>query len=399
MAEHVSPALARRIALAAQGFGRPAPATRHATGRGRGRPARPAADRLGERVRAQPLPARVQPGRRIRPRGARPPGVGSARPAHRVLGAPGRLHPARAVAAVRVPPCRVPPQGHVRVGRMARREPHARRLAARRARGQRADARERDRARRERASRAVVGLVRRQAHARVDVPHRRGRVRRSAPLRAVYALPEQVLAPELIDAGPPSRRRPRARRARGIRSRHRRGRPRRLLAAPERAGASRDRRPRRCRRARAGHRARLDHGRPPDGGLGPPTRGGRAASTPWHCSRRSTRSCGSGRAPSACSTSTTASRSTRPRPTGASGTTRCRCSSTIASSAGSTSRATARGVLRVQSAWTEPSAPDDAAERLLPVLRRAADWQGLGEVVVAGRGDLSPAIAALAIAA
>lgn len=60
----------------------------------------------------------------------------------------------------------------------------------------------------------------------------------------------------------------------------------------------------------------------------------------------------------------------------------------------------AAGVLRVQSAWAEPSAPDDAAERLLPVLRRAADWQGLGEVVVAGRGDLSPAIAAaLAIAA
>jgi uncharacterized protein YcaQ len=53
----------------------------------------------------------------------------------------------------------------------------------------------------------------------------------------------------------------------------------------------------------------------------------------------------------------------------------------------------AAGVLRVQSAWTEPSAPDDTAERLVPVLREAAAWQGLGDVVVAGRGDLSPALA------
>ena len=51
------------------------------------------------------------------------------------------------------------------------------------------------------------------------------------------------------------------------------------------------------------------------------------------------------------------------------------------------------GILRVQSAWTEPSAPDDTAERLVPVLRQAAAWQGLGDVVVAGRGDLSPALA------
>ena len=62
--------------------------------------------------------------------------------------------------------------------------------------------------------------------------------------------PSRCSRPSSSTPGPPSRRRPRARRARGIRSRHRhRGRPRRLLAAPERAGASRDRRPRRCRRA------------------------------------------------------------------------------------------------------------------------------------------------------
>ena len=58
------------------------------------------------------------------------------------------------------------------------------------------------------------------------------------------------------------------------------------------------------------------------------------------------------------------------------------------------------GVLRVQSAWPSRRRPDETAERLLPVLRRAADWQGLGEVVVAGPRRPLPAIAAaLAIAA
>ena len=59
----------------------------------------------------------------------------------------------------------------------------------------------------------------------------------------------------------------------------------------------------------------------------------------------------------------------------------------------------AAGVLRVQSAWAEPHAPAGTAERLVPELRRAADWQGLGEIVVAGRGDLSPAIASALAAA
>lgn len=52
------------------------------------------------------------------------------------------------------------------------------------------------------------------------------------------------------------------------------------------------------------------------------------------------------------------------------------------------------GVLRVQSAWSEPGAPAETAARLVPVLQRAAAWQGLGEVTVTGRGDLSPALAA-----
>jgi uncharacterized protein YcaQ len=50
------------------------------------------------------------------------------------------------------------------------------------------------------------------------------------------------------------------------------------------------------------------------------------------------------------------------------------------------------GVLRVQAAWTEDGAPSDAAERLVGVLREAAAWQGLGDVVVGDRGDLAPAL-------
>jgi uncharacterized protein YcaQ len=48
------------------------------------------------------------------------------------------------------------------------------------------------------------------------------------------------------------------------------------------------------------------------------------------------------------------------------------------------------GVLRVAAAWVEPGAvPGETAEALAQELRRAADWQGLGEVVVADRGDLA----------
>jgi uncharacterized protein YcaQ len=47
------------------------------------------------------------------------------------------------------------------------------------------------------------------------------------------------------------------------------------------------------------------------------------------------------------------------------------------------------GVLRVQSAWREPHAPAGSEERLVPVLRELAAWQGLGDVTVADRGDLA----------
>lgn len=55
------------------------------------------------------------------------------------------------------------------------------------------------------------------------------------------------------------------------------------------------------------------------------------------------------------------------------------------------------GVLRVQSAWVEPGAStSELAARVVPVLRRAASWQGLGEVVVAEPlwGDAAAAVRA-----
>ncbi len=45
------------------------------------------------------------------------------------------------------------------------------------------------------------------------------------------------------------------------------------------------------------------------------------------------------------------------------------------------------GVLRVQSAWREEGAPRGSVERLVPVLRETAAWQGLGDITVAPRGD------------
>ena len=50
-------------------------------------------------------------------------------------------------------------------------------------------------------------------------------------------------------------------------------------------------------------------------------------------------------------------------------------------------------VLKVQSAWIEEGRdPGVVAERILPVLRDAAAWQGLDSVSVVGRGTLSPAL-------
>ena len=51
-------------------------------------------------------------------------------------------------------------------------------------------------------------------------------------------------------------------------------------------------------------------------------------------------------------------------------------------------------VLLVQSAWTEADAPPETAARLAIVLREIAAWQGLEAVRVMPRGDLAPAVAA-----
>ncbi len=51
------------------------------------------------------------------------------------------------------------------------------------------------------------------------------------------------------------------------------------------------------------------------------------------------------------------------------------------------------GVLRVQSAWRKADAPPGVAERVAPLLRQIADWQGLGDVLVVDRGDLAREVA------
>jgi len=56
------------------------------------------------------------------------------------------------------------------------------------------------------------------------------------------------------------------------------------------------------------------------------------------------------------------------------------------------------GVLRVQSAWHEEGLDELAsstgalAERIVPTLREIAHWQGMDEISITGRGTLSPAI-------
>ena len=50
------------------------------------------------------------------------------------------------------------------------------------------------------------------------------------------------------------------------------------------------------------------------------------------------------------------------------------------------------GLLRVQAAFAETGAPADAPERLAGELKLMARWLGLGGVETAGRGDLAPAL-------
>jgi uncharacterized protein YcaQ len=56
------------------------------------------------------------------------------------------------------------------------------------------------------------------------------------------------------------------------------------------------------------------------------------------------------------------------------------------------------GVLRVLASWLEPGGDaGEVAAALAAELRRAADWQGLGEVVVEERGTLAPALREVAV--
>ena len=52
------------------------------------------------------------------------------------------------------------------------------------------------------------------------------------------------------------------------------------------------------------------------------------------------------------------------------------------------------GVLRVQASWAEPGAPVDTAARLAEVLRSTAAWQDLSAIQVVPRGNLAPGLAA-----
>lgn len=54
----------------------------------------------------------------------------------------------------------------------------------------------------------------------------------------------------------------------------------------------------------------------------------------------------------------------------------------------------ATGRLLVPGAFAEPGAPAETADELAAELRRLADWLGLDDVVVGGRGDLAGALAA-----
>ena len=83
----------------------------------------------------------------------------------------------------------------------------------------------------------------------------------------------------------------------------------------------------------------------------------RAAGTGSPCSRRSTRCCGTASGPGGCSASSTAWRPMCPRPSGCTGTTRCRCWPGAGCSAGSTRCARARPWSPGSCPWTPRRRP------------------------------------------
>jgi uncharacterized protein YcaQ len=51
-------------------------------------------------------------------------------------------------------------------------------------------------------------------------------------------------------------------------------------------------------------------------------------------------------------------------------------------------------VLRVRASWSEPAAPDETAARLAPVLRQTMLWQGLESIEVSAKGNLAAGLSA-----
>jgi uncharacterized protein YcaQ len=51
-------------------------------------------------------------------------------------------------------------------------------------------------------------------------------------------------------------------------------------------------------------------------------------------------------------------------------------------------------VLRVRASWSEPGAPDDTAARMVPVLHQTMRWQGLEGIEVSQKGNLAAGLAA-----
>ena len=204
---------------------------RHPPAQPRDRATRPPAARLGQRVRAQPLPAAVLPVRRLRQGRARQADPRAEGTVHRVLGARGGGHPSVHLAAAALADGGVSGEGPHGRGALVARQPADDRLAHRRAGRQGPASRERDRARRESAVGTLVGLVGRQDGPRGAVPLGRRRERRPHEVRTQLCPPAADPpggSPGDVDPSSGCSARPRLTCGAGTRHRHPL-RPRRLL--------------------------------------------------------------------------------------------------------------------------------------------------------------------------
>ena len=390
MVDSVSPALARRIALAAQGFGRPLP---EASGT---RQLAAVVDRLGllqidsvnvfERSHYLPVFAAA---RRLR--------QGAARPAHDSAAAGAYVEywaheasfiPRRALAAVRVPACEeyrraATPSGAAGLAdEPADRSTGCAPSSPRTARCRRAPSSTTPTSA---AGRGGAGPTSSAASSACSA-RARSSASGGARFERVYALPEQVLPRPSCSTRAPSRGRracasscERAAAAHGIAHRSR---PRRLLP-PASARRCATRSPTSTRRATSSPSTVPGWsvgGRPPY--LAAPRRpspaphrdrGAAVAVRPGGVGPR--------RAPSECSASTTASRSTRPSPKRKFGyyTLPVLVDDDARRPRRPQERPAGRRAARAVGVARAGRARRRSAARLVPVLRRAAAWQGLDE--------------------